>query len=257
MAGNLTTPGESVAGRLLRLLDTFDPAHTELTLTQIAQRSGLPLSTVRRLIAELVAWGGLERLVDSRYRIGIQLWRIGILAPQQRGLREAASPLMHDLCKATKQTVQLTVLDGDEALCVDKVTTKAAVANATELGGRLPLHATAVGKCLLAFSPKDLFERVTAQGLQRVTPRTIEHPAVLLNVLREVRRSRVGYAREEMSIGASSVAAPIIAPGGVLLGSIGVVVHATTAVEHLAPAVLTASLAIGRTAGLGHTVMHH
>lgn len=255
MAGNIKAPGESVSGRLLRILACYDPLHTELSLTQLAERSGLPTSTARRLIAELVAWGGLERLVDGRYRIGIRLWQIGILAPQQRGLREAASPLMHDLCKATKETVQLAVLDGDEALCVEKVTTKSAVVNRTEVGGRLPLHATAVGKCLLAHSPSSLFDRLAEHGFARVTPRTIQQPGMLLNALREIRRTGVAYAREEMTTGAASVAAPIIAPGGVLLGALGVVVHATNRVEHLAPAVLTASLAIGRT-GTADTLHH-
>ena len=255
MAGNIAAPGESVSGRLFRVLDCFDPLHTELSLTRIAERSGLPTSTARRLITELVGWGGLERLVDGRYRVGIQLWRIGILAPQQRGLREAASPLMHDLCKATKETVQLAVLDGDEALCVEKVTTRSAVVNVTEVGGRLPLHATAVGKCLLAHSPTGVFERLAQRGFARLTARPVPQPRLLRAALRETRRTGVAYSREEMTIGAASVAAPIIAPGGVLLGALGVVVHATSRVEHLAPAVLTASLAIART-GSTATVHH-
>jgi DNA-binding IclR family transcriptional regulator len=249
MAGNIRTPGESVSGRLLRVLDCFDPGHTELSLTQIVQRSGLPTSTARRLIAELVAWGGLERLVDNRYRIGLQLWRVGILAPQQRGLREAALPLMHDLCRATKQTVQLVVLDGDEALCVEKVTTQGAVANITEVGGRLPLHATAVGKCLLALTPRELFESLAARGFDRITRHTIVQPGLLLNMLKQTRKAGVAYSREEMTIGAASAAAAIVGPGGILVGALGVIVKSNSNVEHLASAVLTAAHAIARTSG--------
>lgn len=255
MAGNIGTAGESVSGRLLRVLDCFDPGHTELNLTQIAQRSGLPTSTARRLIAELVAWGGLERMVDNRYRIGMQLWRTGILAPQQRGLRDAAAPLMHDLCKATRQTVQLVVLDGDEALCVEKVTTAGAVANRTEVGGRLPLHATAVGKCLLAYSPRELFATLAERGFARITAHTIVQPGLLLNTLKETRKSGTAYSLEEMTVGAASAAAAIVGHGGILLGALGIIVRPHSNVEHLAPAVLTAAHAIARTSAPPETSM--
>ncbi|GGJ58098.1 helix-turn-helix domain-containing protein [Streptomyces brasiliensis] len=78
MAGNSASPGQSVSGRLLAVLDCFDVAHPALTLTEITTRADLSLSTARRLIGELVAWGGLERLPDGRhFRIGIRLWRVG------------------------------------------------------------------------------------------------------------------------------------------------------------------------------------
>ncbi|OLT23152.1 IclR family transcriptional regulator [Pseudonocardia sp. CNS-139] len=246
MAGNTGVAGSSVSSRLLAILDCFDPAHTELTLTEIAARSGLPLSTARRLIVELTNWNGLERLVDNRYRIGINLWRIGVLAPRQRDLREAALPLMHDLCAATGETVQVVVLDGLEALCVEKVAAETAVRTATEVGGRLPLNATAVGKCLLAFSPRDLLLHVLEAGLQRQTGYTIVQPGRLTRQLRQVRSSGVAYSHEEMTLGAVSVAAPILS-GGILKGAIGIVVRAPGRVDSLAAAVKTASLSIGRT----------
>lgn len=246
MAGNVNTPGASVASRIFAVLDCFDLAHTELSLTQVSERSDLPLSTTRRLIAELVEWGALERLVDNRYRVGLRLWQIGVLAPQQRGLREAAAPLLHDLRTATGETAQLVVLDGTEALCVDKASAATAVTNLTQVGGRLPLHATAVGKCLLAHSPRQLVVDLVDSGLSRRTSYTITQPGRLINELREVRRTGIALSQEEMSIGAVSVAAPILAPGGVLRGAIGIVAHSTSRIDHLGPAVRTAALAISR-----------
>lgn len=256
MAGNLNQPGESVSTRLLRVLEAFDLSRTELSLTEIATAAELPISTARRLIGELTAWGGLERLVNGRYRIGLRMWKIGVLAPQQRGLHEAAAPLMHDLCKATRETVQLVVLDGRQGLCVEKVTCDTAAANLTEVGGRLPLHATGVGKCMLAYSSADLLEAVLRGGLRRHTPYTIVQPGQLVSALREARKAGVAFSREEMTIGAASVAAPIVAPGGVLLGALGVVVRPTTKLEHLAPAVKTAALSIARMAGAPHLARH-
>ena len=95
-----------MGSRLLAVLDCFDIDHRVLTPTDIARRAGLPLSTARRLIAELVDWGGLERLPDGEYRVGARLWQVGSLAPQARNLREAALPYMHDRLDATADRIR-------------------------------------------------------------------------------------------------------------------------------------------------------
>jgi DNA-binding IclR family transcriptional regulator len=246
MAGNVGTPGSSVASRLLSVLACFATATPELTMSEISSRTGLPTTTTRRLLAELTDWGGLDRLVNNRYRIGVRLWEIGALAPQQRGLREAALPLMHDLWSATHENVQLVVLDDREALCIEKISATTAVATRTEVGGRLPLHATAVGKCLLAYSPRDLLLEVIDGGLTRHTPYTITEPGRLATVLQDVRRTGVAVSREELTLGAVSAAAPIVSNGGVLVGALGVVAHSSSQLGRLGPAVRTAALGIAR-----------
>jgi DNA-binding IclR family transcriptional regulator len=246
VAGRINTPGESVSRRLLAVLDCFDVAHPALSLTEVARRSGLPVSTARRLIIELRDWGGLERLDDGRYRIGMRLWRIGALAPQQRGLREAALPYMHDLFQATQENIQLTVLDGTEALCIEKISSTRAVPTLTQIGGRLPLHATGVGKAFLAFSGKELLATIATAGLARMTPNTIIQPGRLAAALAEVRTSGVAYSYEEMTLGAVSVAAPILRLDGSVRAALGIVAHSRSAVDRLAPAVRTAALGIAR-----------
>ncbi|GAA0895852.1 IclR family transcriptional regulator [Pseudonocardia zijingensis] len=246
MAGRIGTPGQTVSRRLLAVLDCFDVAHPALTLTEVARRSGLPVSTARRLINELRAWGGLERLSDGRYRIGIRLWTIGALAPQQRGLREAAVPAMHDLFQATQENIQLTVPDGVDALCIEKISSARAVPTLTHVGGRLPLHATGVGKAILAFSGKELLGSVVEVGLARMTPHTITEPGRLAAALAEVRRTGVAYSYEEMTLGAVSVAAPILTLDGRVRAALGIVAHSRAAVDRLAPAVRTAALGIAR-----------
>ncbi|MGW4591099.1 IclR family transcriptional regulator [Amycolatopsis thermoflava] len=249
MAGRTNTPGQSVSRRLLTVLDCFDVAHPALTLTEVATRSGLPVSTARRLITELREWGGLERLEDGRYRIGMRLWTIGTLAPQQRGLREAALPYMHDLFQATQENLQLTVLEGTQALCIEKISSTKAVPTRTEVGGRLPLHATGVGKVFLAFSGKDMLRSVAEAGLARMTPHTITQPGRLAAALEEVRKTGVAYSYEEMTLGAVSVAAPILGLDGRVRAALGIVAHSRAAVDRLAPAVRTAALGIARWAG--------
>lgn len=247
MAGNTASPGQSVSGRLLAVLDCFDVAHSALTLTEIATRAELPLSTAKRLIAELVAWGGLERLPDGRrFRIGIRLWRVGSLAPAQRVLSEAALPFMQDLCEATQENVQLTVLDEGEALCIEKISSQRAVSTATLVGGRLPLHATAVGKVLLAFSPPQVRHDLAAGGLVPLTRNTIVQPGRLAAALAAVAEHGLAYSYEEMTLGAVSVAAPVQDGSGVLRGALGIVTHSHLRVDRLGPAVRTAALGISR-----------
>ncbi|MFE7416755.1 IclR family transcriptional regulator [Rhodococcus sp. NPDC057529] len=153
---------------------------------------------------------------------------------------------MHDLAEATHENVQLTVLDGLDVLCIEKISALTAVPNETEVGGRLPLHATAVGKCILANSPRELFVEIVDRGLTRQTKHTIIQPGRLGTELREIRRTGVAYSREEMTPGVISVASPIIAPGGILQGALGVVARWPGKLEHLAPAVRTTALTISR-----------
>ncbi|WP_182262864.1 IclR family transcriptional regulator [Rhodococcus sp. UFZ-B548] len=245
MAGNISIQGETVASRIFRVLDCFDTARTDLTLTEIASLSSLPLSTTKRILAELTSLRALQRKPNGKYSIGIRLWTIGSLAPQQRSLREAALPMMHDLYEATHENVQLAVLDGRDALCIEKISTKRSVPNETHIGGRLPLHATAVGKCLLAFCPQDFLVDIIRHGLSDRTRYTITEAGRLAANLSEVKRTGIALSKEEMTLGVVSVASPIIAAGK-LRGSVGVVARSTTHLDSLAPAVRTAALAISR-----------
>lgn len=223
MAGNSASPGVSVTSRVLALLGAFDSAHRSLTLSQLAQRAGLPLATAHRLVAELVAWGALVRQPAGDYVIGRRLWDLGLLAPVQSGLRELAAPFLQDLYGATLDTVQLAIRDGDKALYLDRISGHASVPVVSAVGARLPLHATGVGKVLLAHAPEKVQADVLA-NLTRITPYTITQPERLREQLRVVRREGFAVTMEEMSLGACSVAVPILVRDGTVAGALGIVV---------------------------------
>ncbi|WP_244931127.1 IclR family transcriptional regulator [Nocardioides sp. W7] len=209
MAGNVSRPGTTVTGRALALIGAFDEDHRRLTLTELAVRAELPLPTAHRLVAELVAWGALARAVDGRYVVGRRLWDIGLLAPFNAGLVEVASPFLHDLYGATLATVHLAVRDGAEVLYLDRLAGHASVPVVSTVGSRLPLHATGVGKILLAHAPADVQTQILGSDLARITPYTVTQPGTLRRQL--TRAAREGWATtvEEMSLGACSVAVPI------------------------------------------------
>jgi DNA-binding IclR family transcriptional regulator len=246
LAGNSKQPGRSVSNRLLTVLGAFDVDRPTLSLTDISSITGLPLSTTRRLLKELTDWGALQRQPDQRYRIGLRLWQLGSLAPQQRDLRDSTLPFMQDLYEATHENVQLVVRDGYQALCIEKISATRAVPTKTEIGGQLPLHATAVGKVLLAFSPPAILEAAARGGLRRMTPFTIVEPGRLVRTLQEARHEGVAFSREEMTLGAISVASPVLGRDGSILGALGIVTHSHTPLDRLAPAVRAAALGASR-----------
>ena len=91
--GRPTGPTGPVVRRALQLLDAFSPERSAMTLSELARHADLPLSTVHRMLRELVAGGALERGEDGAYRIGLRIWELGSLAPRGLGLRERALPL--------------------------------------------------------------------------------------------------------------------------------------------------------------------
>ena len=208
MAGNVSSPGVTVTSRALALVGAFDEEHRRLSLTELAHRAGLPVPTAHRLVRELVDWGALARTSSGDYVIGRRLWDLGLLAPHRAGLVELASPYLHDLYGATLATVHLAVREGTEVLYVDRLRGSTSVPIVSTVGSRLPMHATGVGKVLLAHAPLDV-QRAVLGDLKRITAYTITQPGTLQRQLDAVRRDDHATTVEEMSLGACSVGVPV------------------------------------------------
>lgn len=222
MAGNLSKPGATVTSRALALLAAFDEERRRLTLSELAERAGLPVPTAHRLVAELVDWGALSRDANGRYVVGRRLWDVGLLAPVQTGLRQLASPYLHDLYGATLVTVHLAVRDRSEVLYLDRLAGNASVPVVSSVGSRLPMHATGVGKVLLAHAPPEV-QAAVLSDLRRITAYTITQPGTLRRQLSRVLRDGYATTAEEMSLGACSVAVPVQVDQAVV-ASLGIVV---------------------------------
>jgi DNA-binding IclR family transcriptional regulator len=125
---------------------------------------------------------------------------------------------------ATLATVHLAVRDGDQVLYLHRLAGRATVPIVSTVGSRLPMHCTGVGKMLLAHSAPDTQQKVFA-NLVRITPYTITSPAVLGAQLERIRREGVATTVEEMSLGACSLAVPVIRSSDrAVAAAIGVVV---------------------------------
>ena len=246
MAGPATTSGASVSSRLLALLGAFDEGHRRQTLSELARRSGLPLSTSHRLLAELVGWGALRREDDGSYVLGRRMWEIGLLAPIQVEVREIASPFLSDVFAATRATVHLAVREGTQALYVERLSGHRSVPVMSSVGSRLPLHATGVGKVLLAHASEPVRRDVLAH-LTRETPYTIVAPGTLQRQLVQARERGFARTDEEMSLGACSVAVPVLDDAGSVAAAVGIVVPSLKRdAPRLVAALTTASAGITR-----------
>jgi len=237
----------SVSGRIVALLAAFATSSSgTLTITELAHRTGLPLSTVHRLCGQLAAERLLERMPSGGFRIGLRLWEIGTLAPRSHGLRELALPFLEDLHDVTRQHVQLMVLDGTEAVVVERLSSHTAVPLESRSGGRLPLHATGGGIAMLAFADEATVRTTVEQGLHRHTPSTITTVAGLETAMTTLRRQGWIELDGHLTPTAVSIAAPVLLKHGMALGAVSVVVSRGTDTARLVPALLTTVRAIAR-----------
>lgn len=232
--------------RALALLDAFSGDRRELSVRQLAERSGVTRSTAHRLSQELVEWGGLER-TPRGLRLGVKLFELGAMAPSPTSLREVAVPYLHTLHEVTQLTANLAVREGSEIVYLEKITTRELRVPHTRLGGRGTLHATALGKAILASSPEGLELAGLAPTMSRLTSHTITDPVELGRELAKVRSARVAYDVEESREGLFCVAAPIMSGRGPVIGAVSVTgATALSHAERFAPTVMATAAAISR-----------
>ncbi len=223
MAGNSKISGRSVISKVSAILLSITEGNG-YTLTEIATRSGMPLSTVHRLVNELAAWGLLERDDKGHYRAGPPIKALGRDDPSSVALtwpilRERLVPVLDDLFRATGAPVRAGFLTGSEVAYVEKACAHLPV-SALSAAARLPAHATALGKALMAFSPAATVDLIVAHGLKRYSRTTITRPERLRSMLRTVRGTRLAVSDGELDEDWRGVAAPVFGPGGCVVAAV-------------------------------------
>jgi DNA-binding IclR family transcriptional regulator len=235
-----------VTSRAFGVLSTFDSAHRVQRLTDLSRRSGLPVATTYRLVKELCACGALQRQASGAYVIGDRLWSLGQLSPTQAELSEVAGPFLSDICAATHATTKLAIRDGVHVVCVDRVSGHGAVPIPRNVGARLPMHASGLGKVLLAYAPLDVLD-VAMADLKRFTPRTVTDPEVLAQQLDQVRASGYATTFHEMTPDTESVAVPLFDAHGEFRAAISVVTrHLGRDLQHYVSILRMGASGIGR-----------
>jgi DNA-binding IclR family transcriptional regulator len=211
----------AVLEKVFRVLDCFTTPATVLSLAELSSLTGIPKPTVHRLAGDLVEWRALER-TETGFRLGVRLFELGGLVHLNDQVREIAVPFMTDLYETTHEIIHLGVLDRTEVLYLAKLTGHSPVPAPSRVAGRMPLHCTALGKALLAFSPRYIVEDVLRHPLAARTPYTITSPCLLRDQLVEIRRTGIAVELEESQIGLACVGSPIIGRSGSALTAISV-----------------------------------
>jgi IclR family transcriptional regulator, acetate operon repressor len=228
------------------LLAAFGPRDTHLGVNELTRRTGIPKATVSRLVKDMCEVGFFERN-GAKVGLGLRLFELGERASRRRSVREVALPFLVDLREATRQTVHLAVLDGTDVVYVEILRGRDAPWLPSGVGGRLPAHATGVGKALLAGSPPTALDAVLAAGLSRVGPRTITAPGPLVRQLRRIASTDIAYEHEESAPGVACVASVVRTDAGPPVAAVSASGWVGKVdIRRVGPAVHTTALSISR-----------
>lgn len=210
-----------------RVLDLFRDELPEWGATAVARELEIAKSQAHEMLVSLAAIGLLQRVAPGRYRLG---WRIVALNSSLLGTHEIATkpaPVVRALLGRYDETVQLTVWASGEPICVGVWDGSREDASPWPSGAVLPGHCTAPGKVLLAGRPaEEIAEMVAAEGLVRMTARTITTRDELERELSQVRRHGVAHDNEEHRRGICGVAAAIRNANGEVVAAISMSVPA-------------------------------
>ena len=211
--GNGSDGGVQSLERAFLLLELMAEDGGEVALSRLAVDSGLPLSTIHRLVRTLVARGYVRQLPSRRYVLGPRLIHLG--ESSSRTLGTWARPHLGELVDATGETANLAMLDGDRVVYVAQVPSRHSMRMFTEVGRRVHLHCTGVGKVLLSQLPAATARELLVRGgMPRRTPLTVTDPDELMARLPQI--AAQGYALDdgEQETGVRCVAVPVLGGPG-------------------------------------------
>jgi DNA-binding IclR family transcriptional regulator len=241
--------------KAIAILDCFDAEHPQLGVREIARHLKLSTSTAGRLLGTLHSAGLLSQDPKSRlYRMGPKVLSWSAVYTGGLDVREKTRPMLEELHRLTRETVNLYVLDGDERVCVDCIESPQRVRVIVQVGERMPLHAGSAGKAILAFARPELIEQILERPLERMTPQTITSRKKLLAELQHIRDCGYAVSLGERFVDAIGLAAPIFDAHGNVVAALNVAgpnMRFTDAeVEKFAPKVI--QLANQASRGLGY-----
>ena len=190
-------------------------------VTEVANALGIHKSTASRLLATLASHGFVTQ-EGREYRLGVGVVRLAGAVTADSELIRVARPVCKRLSETVQETVNLSILDGDEVINVDQVIGTASVVSVNWVGRRSPLNCTSTGKVLLAFASADERHRLFRKPLKRCTQHSVLKFEVLEKQLSDVQNLGYSYTSEELELGMNAVAAPIFSFDGEVTAALSI-----------------------------------
>jgi len=214
---------KSVA-RSLMLLELLAHENREMSLTEIANAINWPKTTVHGLIATLRDYNYIDQSpTTGHYRLGIRLFELGNLVARSWDIRTIAKPAMHNLNNRLGEMVQLATEDKGEVLYLEKLDSTHMMRIVSEIGARLPMHCSGLGKVLLAYKkPSEVKRILSKHGMRQMTTRTITDQETLRKELIKVKEQGYAIDNGEVMDSLRCVAAPIFDRDGIVKYAISV-----------------------------------
>jgi DNA-binding IclR family transcriptional regulator len=226
--------------KALNILEVLAEEEPPYTLTQLSRRLHLHVSTVHRLLVNLLRHGFVEEdPVAGGYQLSYRVLRMGLRVLDRLDFRRVAQPLLRELNHRTKETVHLAILQENRAISIEKFGSPQPVGLDARLGGVMPLHCTGVGKTLLAFQSDEVINQIVhVPGLARLTMHTITSPSHLRKELEHIREQGYALDQEEAVEGLRCVAGPVFDHNGHIVAAFSVAGPATRMTSARIPEVI-------------------
>lgn len=211
--------------RGLAVIRAFDSQNPVLTLSDVARRAGLTRAAARRYLFTLVELGYM-RNEGAQFALTARVLSLGYAYLSGLSLPEVALPHMRDLASHSQESSSLAVLDDDEIVYIAQVPAERLLAVKIDVGTRFPAYATALGRILLAFAPRNwLDDYLNRVELVPATPFTVTSRRGLEDALDFVRVNGYSLVDQELDLGLRSLAVPLRDSSGKVIAAMNMSAH--------------------------------
>ena len=194
----------------LRILDYFTTREPELSLRELSEKTGLYKSRIHRLCGTLVALGFLTRMPSSSYRLGPKLMTLGKIYENSNTLITVSRSIMKKVSDEIGESVALFHLDGESCFCLARELGSSSLVFSIQEGDNMDLHASAVGRILLAYGTDELRQKILDQStLEKFTSETITDAKKIKAKLPVIKKRGYDINRGERELEVAAIAAPI------------------------------------------------
>ncbi len=213
--------GVQSVGRAFSLLEAVgsEPA----SLTELARRVGLPISTASRLLATLESLGAIERLDDvGMYRIGPSIVKMASSIDSSASLSTIAQPELEQLARLVREACGLSVAAGYTMHYINQIDSDQPIQVRDWVGIRIPLHLISAGLVVMAHWPDEAVDSFLERDLYAPTTRSVTDPTKIRDRLARIREQGVAWTAEELELGITSCSAPVFNGNGEIVCAVSV-----------------------------------